>query len=242
MTSSCSPEVSQTPGREVGLAFQHIGFPPYITSLSLEIAAGDRAAILGRNGIGKTTLLRIAARLLAPAQGTVRCASPIGYVPQDYRASLLPWLSVEDNITLPLRGRSRTVLRQRTEDVLSIVPIREHLLRRYPYQLSGGEQQLVVLARALIHKPRLLLLDEPFSALDLATRIALRRVLPTHAERETITVVVVTHELDDAIALARRVIILGGGPVRILRDTTLEPDQRAFLDQQLRLAALGEMS
>ena len=198
-------------------------------AITLLVPRGQRVAVLGRNGAGKSTLLRLAAGLDVPARGAARTEGPIGWMAQDVRASLLPWLDAARNIGLPLRPRRLPAaeLARRVKAVCEVVPISPGLLVRKPDELSGGEQQRVALARALAGRPRTVLLDEPFSALDTASRIELRRRLTAALARERVTVLFTTHDLDDVLALAERVIVIAGAPTRVVADVAIDPDDAA---------------
>jgi len=209
-----------------------------LAPITIAVPRGQRVALLGRNGAGKSTLLRLAAGLVSPSRGTARTAGPIGWMAQDVRASLLPWLDVAHNIALPLRPLrlSTAEVARRVNAVLEVVPIAPALLVRKPDELSGGEQQRVLLARALAGRPRTLLLDEPFSALDTAGRLDLRRRLVATLAREDITVLFTTHDLDDVLALADRAIVLAGVPARVAGDIEIDPDDAPRARQHLERA------
>ena len=183
---------------------------PRLQAISLALLPGERCALLGGNGAGKSTLLRLAAGLSSPDGGQVDVGGRIGYVPQDAGASLLPWFRVRKNIALGQRLGDHAL-----ERILAVVPTCAALLDRWPYQLSGGEQQLVVLARALANDPRVLLLDEPFSALDAAVRPLVRRRLRAWIDDHGATLLVATHDDDDVRTLADRVVRLQGQPARL---------------------------
>lgn len=211
-----------------------------LRGLDLSIAAGEFVAILGRSGSGKSTLLRALAGLDHDVHGTGTIAVPdrVSVVFQDSR--LLPWARVLDNVTLGLRGpRVRELGIERLAEVG--LAGRE---RAWPTELSGGEQQRVSLARSLVREPQLLLADEPFGALDALTRIRMHGLLRDLYARHEPAVLLVTHDVDEAIVLADRVIVLDEGRIALHvevgidgpRDTT-EP-RFADLRAQL-LAALG---
>jgi len=202
-----------------------------LADVTLEARAGERVAILGPNGAGKSTLLRVIAGLVRPDRGTARAEGPIGWVPQDFRASLLPWLDAEANVALTLRPLrlDRRARARRLAEALAVVPIAAPLLGRRPRELSGGEQQRVALARALAGAPRTLLLDEPFSAIDAAARADLRGRLAAAVAARGTTLVLVTHELDDVFDLADRAVVLGDG--RIVSELEVAPDRRAWLER-----------
>ncbi|MEI8254212.1 MAG: ATP-binding cassette domain-containing protein [Deltaproteobacteria bacterium] len=209
-----------------------------LASFTLRVARGERLALLGRNGAGKTTVLRVAAGLEARVDGTVRASQPVSYVPQAFGPSLLPWFTVARNITLAFgidAGRSRAAI----DRVLRVVPLAREHLTRYPYQLSGGEQQLVVLARALATEPRVLLLDEPFSALDLAARMTVCAAITAERAQHEGTAILVTHDLDDACAFATRAVLLTSRPARIAYDGPLTAETRPRIEQLLLDDARG---
>ncbi|MGH7102422.1 MAG: ABC transporter ATP-binding protein [Acetobacteraceae bacterium] len=196
-----------------------------LTDFSLTCAAGETTALIGPSGCGKTTLLNLAAGLVAPDHGTITIgARPVlgpgpdrGVVFQHY--ALFPWLSVRGNCEFGLAvGRSdRRTRRSQVDRYLEMVglaPFADAL----PKSLSGGMKQRCALARALVVGPRALLLDEPFGALDAITRRHLQHELMAILAREQKTVLLVTHDLDEAILLAHRVVVLHGPPVRVVRD------------------------
>jgi NitT/TauT family transport system ATP-binding protein len=207
-----------------------------LESLSLDVAAGSFVALLGPSGCGKSTLLRLMAGLDRPDGGTVRLehdgASGVGgrlaFVFQD--AHLLPWRDVVDNAALPLElsGVAAGERRDRARAALSEVGLAE-ASKRLPHELSGGMRMRVSLARALVTDPELLLLDEPFAALDELTRQRLddqRRALWL---RRGLTVVFVTHSVDEAAYLAERAIVFSKRPARIMTDRSLElPRERTL--------------
>lgn len=188
-------------------------------------APGELLGLVGPSGSGKTTLLRAIAGLTRVASGYIRCggqswfdaarghslsvqARRIGFVFQDY--ALFPHLSARDNVLLAVEGESGEERRTTAEAWLSRVRL-EGLEERLPYQLSGGQRQRVAVARALARKPQVLLLDEPFSAVDQVTRRRLQRELALLRETLTIPMVLVTHDLEEASALADRLCVLHGG-------------------------------
>ena len=221
------------------------GPTPVLDRVDLAVEAGERVGILGRSGVGKSTLLQILAGLVAPSSGSVRVdGRPVrGPVPgctvMFQRPALLPWASVLDNVLLPARlagrrGRADSVSEARR--LLDDLGLAERAQAR-PHQLSGGQQQRVALARALASRPRILLLDEPFSALDPEMRGALRADVLRLARARGLTLIVVTHDLADVAALAERAVVLAGRPARVADDFALGDDAEAELRRRLGPAA-----
>lgn len=210
-----------------------------LNGLDLEIAPGEFVALLGRSGSGKSTLLRSLAGLDRGVAGTGRIEVPekVSVVFQDSR--LLPWKRVLDNVTLGLRVADAA---ERGAQALDEVGLggRE---RAWPHELSGGEQQRAALARSLVRDPQLLLADEPFGALDALTRIRMHTLLRRLCEVHRPAVLLVTHDVDEAIVLADRVIVLDGGVVR--HDARIDLDgRRSVADPafaRLRAQLLSEL-
>jgi NitT/TauT family transport system ATP-binding protein len=195
-----------------------------LAGVDLEVGRGEFVSVMGRSGTGKTTLLRVLGGLLAPApgsevafQGQPVDGPPEGvvFVFQNYAASLLPWRTVERNVALGLEGRvSKQELQQRVDEALGMVGLADRAKDR-PWRLSGGMQQRVQLARALALRPSTLLMDEPFGALDAMTKGALQDELQQVQERTGATVVFVTHDIDEAVYLSDRIVLLEGSPATI---------------------------
>jgi NitT/TauT family transport system ATP-binding protein len=211
--------------RGIGMVFNGSdGRNTVLEDLTLEIQEHDFTAIVGGSGCGKTTLLRIMAGLQKPTAGRVLLegAPPAGPGPlvslvfQHYASTLLPWKTALDNVTFGLRGNGTDprALRARALALLDAMGL-AGAAGRYPWELSGGMQQRVTLARALIRKPKVLLLDEPFSAVDEATRAGLQDLLLTLHREESCSIVLVSHNLEEVIHLSRRIVILGGSPSRV---------------------------
>jgi sulfonate transport system ATP-binding protein len=193
-----------------------------IKDLNLEIADGEFVAIVGTSGCGKSTLLRLllgldsefSGEISIDGQPVVGIGSERGIVFQEHR--LFPWLSVSENIGLALDNEPLGIeqKRERIGAILELVGL-EKFRRAYPHQLSGGMAQRVAIARGLVASPRLLLLDEPFGALDALTRQQIQDELLKIHERKRITTILVTHDVEEAVYLADRVVILEPRPGRI---------------------------
>ncbi|HEX3761215.1 MAG TPA: ABC transporter ATP-binding protein [Kofleriaceae bacterium] len=202
-----------------------------IGDLSFACAAGELVCIVGPSGAGKTTLLRCVAGLLAPTTGEVvlggaRIAGPpagMAVVFQEYGRSLFPWLTVWRNVALPLEqhGASRGELRRLVDDALAEVGLAD-VHTAYPWQLSGGMQQRVAIARAIAYRPKILLMDEPFAAVDAQTRADLEDLTLRVWRRHGVTVLFVTHDIDEAVYMGQRVLILSSSPTRVIEDVAID--------------------
>lgn len=199
-----------------------VGTVPALSGIDLSTGAGEFVAVIGRSGCGKSTLLRLMAGLLRPTRGRVlldgaELRGPSRDIAVMFqRPALLPWRTVLDNVLLPVEmfGWPRAAHRDRARELLATVGLAD-VAGRLPDELSGGMQQRVSLCRSLVGRPRLMLMDEPFSALDALTREELSDELArVHQARRT-TTVLVTHSIDEAILLADRVVVLTGSPGRI---------------------------
>jgi sulfonate transport system ATP-binding protein len=178
-----------------------------LDGLDLEIAAGEFVALIGRSGSGKSTLLRGLAGLDPDLEGEMAVDGAVAMAFQGSR--LLPWKRVLDNVRLGLRVPDPTAVARAALKEVGLEPLE----RAWPLTLSGGEAQRVSLARALVREPRLLLLDEPFGALDALTRISMHQLVLGLWSRHRPAVLLVTHDVDEAIALADRVLVLGDGRI-----------------------------
>lgn len=199
---------------------------PVLSSIDFEMQTGEFVAFVGASGAGKTTLLKIIAGLLEPTAGRVQLqgrtiAGPppeMVYLSQQYSKSLLPWRTVLKNVEFPLEHRagiSRAERRERAQEALRGVGLAD-AANRYPWQLSGGMQQRVTIARALAARPSVLLLDEAFSSVDALTRMELQDLVLDTWQRYALTIVLITHDIDEATYLSDRVAVLSGSPARIV--------------------------
>ncbi|PZA23130.1 ABC transporter ATP-binding protein [Modestobacter versicolor] len=192
-----------------------------IEDVTFDVAKGEFVCVVGPSGAGKTTLLRCLSGLLRPTSGDVRFeGTPLVSVPdrlsvvfQDYSRSLFPWLTINRNVAVPLKvaGVGKEQREQRIAEVLRAVGLGD-VGKNYPWQLSGGMQQRVAIARALAHQPDMLLMDEPFASVDAQTRFDLEDLILEVRAQLDITVVLVTHDIDEAVYLADRVVVLSGAP------------------------------
>jgi sulfonate transport system ATP-binding protein len=204
-----------------------------LDGVDLPINPGEIVALIGRSGSGKSTLLRLIAGLDAGFDGTLEVDGSVAVAFQDAR--LLPWRSVLDNVALGLRTpNARRVAR----DALGEVGLDTHL-DAWPLTLSGGEAQRVSLARALVRNPQLLLLDEPFGALDALTRISMHDLVLTLWSAHHPAILMVTHDVDEALSLADRVLVLADGRIvhqqRITVERPRDRDDPSLIDQRARL-------
>jgi len=195
-----------------------------LDDINFELDSGEFVALVGSSGSGKSTVMRLIAGLERPSSGTITVdGNPVrgpgsdrGMVFQKY--SLYPWLSAADNVAFGMRlqGRSRSEVRERTGYFLEVVGLQD-AANRLPRELSGGMQQRVAIARALAADPKVLLLDEPFGALDLQIRESMQEFLFLLWERTGLTALLITHDIEEALLLAQRVHIMAPRPGRIVR-------------------------
>jgi sulfonate transport system ATP-binding protein len=203
-----------------------------LDNVDLDIEPGEFVALLGRSGSGKSTLLRTLAGLDSPSAGIVQVPDERMVVFQEPR--LLPWKTAIQNVQLGLPGESRELARSALAEVGL-----EHRLHAYPATLSGGEAQRAALARALVRDPKLLLLDEPFAALDALTRMRMHALIESLWKRHQLSVLLITHDVDEAILLADRALVIERGRIIASIDIDLprprELSLEGFLDLRKQL-------
>lgn len=235
---------TQGAGGDVRLRIEHLsktyngraGAVEAVRSLTFDLHQGEFACLVGPSGSGKTTLLKMISGLLEPTAGTVvldgkRVRGPakgLAVVFQEYARSLFPWMSVEANVELPLKtaGVPRAERRARVLDALNAVSL-GHALKSYPWQLSGGMQQRVAIARAVASRPTVLLMDEPFAAVDAQTRGELEDLVRTVWREHNMTILFITHDIDESVYLGSRVLVLSSSPTIIQNDIAVDlPDER----------------
>ncbi len=195
-----------------------------IGNVSFDVGDGEFVCVVGPSGCGKTTLLKCVGGLLRPSRGDVllrgkRVPAPpeeMALVFQEYSRSLMPWTSVRNNVVLPLRHKklSRGERNRLVEEAIASVGL-TRFLDRYPWELSGGMQQRVAIARALAYQPQVLLMDEPFASVDAQTRGDLEDLVLQVRDEYAITILFVTHDIDESVYLADRVVVLTHAPTEV---------------------------
>lgn len=232
-TATAMPAAKGYVCRDLAVALSSTTGPRTILQdVDLDIAQGEIVTVVGRSGTGKTTLLRVLGGLVQASAGVVSLngdrvnGPPTSAVTvfQDYSHALLPWRTVERNVALGLEGRAdipRADRDQRVREALDSVSLGSCSQDR-PWQLSGGMQQRVQIARALALRPRVLLMDEPFGALDAMTKAALQDELLAIQQRSSATIMFVTHDIEEAIYLGDRVVVLSGQPGRITEEIPVD--------------------
>ena len=208
-----------------GLHKQYHQGSPVLVDIGFDVAAGEFVSIVGPSGAGKSTLLRCLTGLMPPSAGRVVLdgevlrgpSADISIVFQEYTRSLMPWLTVEKNVGLPLkaRGVARTEIARRVTEVLTSVGL-TGTGGKYPWQLSGGMQQRVAIARALVTEPEVLVMDEPFASVDAQTRLELEDLTRRIQRDRSVTVILVTHDIDEAVYLSDRIVVLSRNPASVV--------------------------
>jgi NitT/TauT family transport system ATP-binding protein len=223
-TSVTSPKLSI---HDLGMTFSSPdgSTKEVLRGVNLQVGANEFVSVVGPSGAGKSTLLRCIAGLESPTSGSVSVdgetidgpPAKLALVFQEYGRSLFPWLRVASNVALPLRSRKglgRAEIRERAQAALSAVGLGE-AAELYPWQLSGGMQQRVAIARALAYEPEVLVMDEPFASVDAQTRSDLEDLVLRIRREYSMTVLLVTHDVDEAVYMADRVAVVRGKPASI---------------------------
>lgn len=222
-----------------------------VEDASFAVHSGERVMLIGPSGCGKSTLLKTVAGFIEPVSGSISVAGRGALQPGPDRAvvfqefdQLFPWRSVFDNVAYPLRvnGRSKGEAAESAGRFLEMMGL-SHAAERFPHQLSGGMKQRVAIARALALEPLMLLMDEPFGALDALTRSRLQAELNTIARETDVTILFVTHSIQEALVLGDRIVVLGQPPSRVeevvdITDLDRDPESQDFIEAQQHLRSL----
>lgn len=185
-----------------------------IADVSFSVEEGELVCVVGPSGCGKTTLLKCISGLLEPTAGSIAVAGERGkmaLVFQEYSRSLFPWMTVRQNVAFPLKRNKKSPL---VAETLAAVGLQD-AVDRYPWQLSGGMQQRVAIARALAYEPEILLMDEPFASVDAQTRADLEDLVMEVRGRYGVTIVFVTHDIDESVYLSDRIVVLSASPTTV---------------------------
>ena len=205
-----------------------------IRDVTFSLNQSELVCIVGPSGAGKTTLLRCIAGLLEPTSGEIKLAGKqvvgpsqgMAVVFQEYGRSLFPWMKVRQNVELPLKEKGKPVEERHrlVEESLEAVGLKD-AGSAYPWQLSGGMQQRVAIARAIAYEPKVLLMDEPFASVDAQTRAELEDLVRTIWTRLGVTIVFVTHDIDESVYLGDRVIVLSASPTTVMQEVPIDLGQ-----------------
>lgn len=257
LSSAPCPERTAAQISIAGLSVAFADQPPVLNELSLEIPAGEIVALVGASGCGKSTLLRAIAGLISPKEGAVSFAPKIsaqsGQLAFVFQSpTLLPWRSVDENIALPLeigsyKPQQHSATQQTVEAAVAharqAVELTDRMGRQFPRELSGGMQMRVSIARAIVTDPSVLLLDEPFAALDDILRNKLNELLLQQWNIRSRTIVFVTHNIAESVYLSHRVIVMGGGTIASMIDNRLAWPRRAEMRASVEFAEMyGQIS
>jgi NitT/TauT family transport system ATP-binding protein len=242
MTTTDSADATRTEGdllvvRSMRKVFEGRGRTvEAVRDLTFSVGRGELVCVVGPSGAGKTTLLKCIAGLLAPTSGDVELEGRVVTGPppdmavvfQEYGRSLFPWMTIRDNVALPLRhkGLSKTERARLVDGALAAVGLGD-VHAAYPWQLAGGMQQRVAIARAVAYEPSVLLMDEPFAAVDAQTRADLEDLVRALWHRLGVTILFDTHDIDEAVYLGERVLVLSASPTVVMDDVSVDlPDER----------------
>lgn len=214
-----------------------------IEHIDKKINQGDFICVLGPSGCGKSTLLKVIAGFIQPTKGTCQMEDELitqpswerGVVFQD--STLYPWMSVQENIQYGLKMRqvNPTMIKERTESILEKVGLL-HVKDAHTFELSGGMQQRVAVARTLVNKPKMILMDEPFGALDALTRLNMQGLTRDLWQEEKTTVFLITHDIDEAMTLGNRVWVMSKNPGKIEKEYQLDYTYQALTDDRHRVS------
>src|SRR5215218_3636987 len=222
-----------------------------VEDVSFEVWPNEKVMVIGPSGCGKSTILKTIAGFLQPVGGSISIAGRDSLDPGPDRAvvfqefdQLFPWRTVIDNVVYPLRvvGRGKNEAAATAKDYLEMMGL-SHAAERFPHQLSGGMKQRVAISRALALDPLMLLMDEPFGALDALTRQRLQMELNDIAEKTQVTILFVTHSIQEALVLGERIVVLGQAPSRVeevvdVSATSKDPEDEEFIEVQQHLRSL----
>ena len=242
--------MSESPILELQGLRKSYGRSEVLADVDFAVHRGEFVCVVGPSGAGKTTLLKCIAGLIRPSGGRAvfegeEVSEPparLAVIFQDYSRSLLPWLTVEKNLLLPLKKPKfpRATRARLIEESLENVGL-SGKGRLYPWEMSGGMQQRAAIARGLAYQPDVLLMDEPFAAVDAQTRIDLEDLVLEMRRRLDMTVLFVTHDIDEAVYMADRVIVLSGAPARVARDIRVDLPAERDQVRTKNLARYGEL-